>query len=146
VTTAAAAPTAGSAGRAGEHTQPGYGADAAALADRIPGCDPRPADLDGASRLGLPNMPRLFAHVLSAVTCALQGRTALLLTFRNAHDESVAAAPAYAMTAYYAAGPGWLAVPADLSEPVGQQSIVQDVALALGGQIMLGRHAPRAST
>lgn len=55
------------------------------------------------------------------------------------------AAFAYPNTAYFAAGAGWLAVPIDRSEPVGQQSIVQDVALALHGHVGIGAKAPRVS-
>lgn len=123
-----------------------YGAPAQQLAARVPGCVPHAVSVrTGAIELRLPRARRLFAHARSAATCTLQGRTALLLSYPNVHSEAVAAGASYAITAYFAAGRGWLAVPVDLSEPVGQQSVVQDIALALGGQIRIGATVPRAT-
>lgn len=70
----------------------------------------------------------------------------MLVSYPSGQAESAAISAAYPIIAYYAAGPGWLAFPIDLSEPVGQQSIVQDVALGLGDRILVGAKAPRAST
>jgi hypothetical protein len=94
--------------------------------------------------LGLPRARQLLADAGSAATCTLQGRIAVLVSYPSRPAESAAASAARAITAYFAGGPGWLAVPVDRSEPVGEQSVVQGVALALGGQIRFGT-GPRAS-
>jgi hypothetical protein len=112
----------------------------------VPGCTAHDVNLQAdATDLGLPYGRRLMRHALSGATCTLQGRAALLLSYASRQDEAEAAATAYGITAYFAAGAGWLALPLDLSEPVGQQSVVQDVALALDGTIGVGARAPRGS-
>jgi hypothetical protein len=124
----------------------GHGDSAGELAAQVPGCAAHEVDLQSrATSLGLPQVRRLLADAGSAATCTLQGRTALLVTYANRQQESTAATVADRMTAYFASGPGWLALPVDLSEPVGQQSVVQDVALALHGMIQVGAKAPRVS-
>lgn len=111
----------------------------------MPGCAPHAVTVQSAAtELRLPPGPP-FTRARSAAACTLQGRTALLLSYPDEHAESAAAAFAYPNTAYFAAGAGWLAVPIDRSEPVGQQSIVQDVALALHGHVGIGAKAPRVS-
>ena len=130
--------------RGGDTAHAGYGATAQRLAARVPGCAERDVDVPTAGTdLGLPHGQRLITRASSAATCTLQGRTALLLSYSSRHDEAAAAAAAHEMTAYFASGPGWLAVPLDLSEPIGQQSVVQDIALALAGSIRIGAKAPR---
>lgn len=123
----------------------GYGVPATRLAAEVPGCTGREMNVHGDAGLGLPYARRLMTHALFGATCTLQGRSTALPSYASRQDEAEAAAVAYEITAYFAAGPGWLAVPLDLSEPVGQQSVVQDVALALHGTVQVGAHAPRAS-
>lgn len=146
-------PNSGPAGGASSTTSPDsprgvsasdYGMSAQRLAARIPGCA-HPVNAKTAID-ALPRADGLLHGAESAAACTLQGRTAAVITYPTRQAESTAAAAAYADTAYFGAGPGWLAIPTDLSEPVGQQSVVQDLALALNGQILPGVNVPRAST
>jgi hypothetical protein len=113
----------------------GYHITAATLARRISGCDPQPLR-PGAAVL----RPRLtdFRDLYSAASCTLRGRTALILTFNRRAEQAAVAPQLRDRVAYYATGPGWVAAPTDTSERVGQQSVVQDVALALGGLVETG--------
>ncbi len=120
----------------------GYGIPAGQLAARVPGCGRHPVTARQAARLGFPRSDRLYPPSASGAECRLQGRSALLVSYAGDRAESAAASVAYRGAAYFAVGPGWLAVPLDLSEPVGQQSVVQDVALALNGRVLRGAHAP----
>lgn len=136
--TAAGTQSSGSAHPSPTTAAAGTGTAARALAARIPGCTPQPRTATAAARLGLPDTARLFTGARDAVSCTLRGRGVVLLTYRSPAAQSAAAAVARASSAYYATGAGWLALPIDRSEPVGQQSVVQDVALALNGQILPG--------
>lgn len=121
-----------------------YGRSARALAAAVPGCAARPISRAAAKGDGLVAARTVFAHARSAVSCSLQGRSAVLLTFDNPAAQAAAQDPLYPRLAFYAAGAGWVVVPLDVSEPVGEQSIVQDFALALAGHIVIGAKAPRA--
>jgi hypothetical protein len=113
----------------------GYHTTATALARRITSCRPQPlTPQTAAGRLRITD-----SHdIASAAACTLRGRTALILTFADQPRQAAAEAELRDRVAYYAAGPGWSAAPTDTSEPVGQQSVVQGVALALGGRIETG--------
>jgi hypothetical protein len=78
----------------------------------------------------------------SAATCTLRGRTAVILTFTTAADQRRANAELARVDAYYAvgttSGDRWSAAPEQVTAPSGEQSIVQDVALALRGLIQRG--------
>ena len=113
----------------------GYHTTAAALARQITGCHPVPlTPRTAAQRLHLPAARDLG----SAASCTLRGRTALVLTFTSRTSQAAVEAELRDRVAYYATGPGWSAAPTDTSERVGQQSVVQDVALALGGLVETG--------
>ena len=113
-----------------------YGRQAASLAAAVPGCAAHPVSVSEPIR-GLP-VRTLFRLADSAATCSLRGRSAELLTFAGPTAQAATEARLRRDVAYYARGTGWVAVPVDLSEPVGQQSVVQDFALALSGQIVIG--------
>lgn len=113
----------------------GYHTTAAALARQITGCQPHTLTPPAAAqRLHLPAARDLG----SAASCTLRGRTALVLTFTSRTSQAAVEAELRDRVAYYATGPGWSAAPTDTSERVGQQSVVQDVALALGGLVETG--------
>jgi hypothetical protein len=112
-----------------------YHTTATALARQVTGCDPHPLSRHSAAqRLRLPDA----RDVASAVACTLRGRTALILTFTGRAEQGAVEGQLRDRVAYYATGPGWSAAPSDTSERVGQQSVVQDVALALGGLVETG--------
>lgn len=112
----------------------GYHTTAAALARQITGCHPDALTPHTAGqRLHLPDA----RGVASAASCTLRGRTALVLTFTRAAQAAVEAR-LRDRVAFYATGPSWSGAPTDTSERVGQQSVVQDVALALGGLVETG--------
>ena len=112
-----------------------YGRSAASLAASVPGCSARPIAVASA----VDDLPvrTLVQHVRSAAVCSLRGRAAELLTFPGPAAQAAIEAGLRGQVAYYAQGTGWLAIPVDLSEPVGQQSVVQDFALALRGKIVI---------
>lgn len=122
-----------------------YGVPVQQLARRVPDCAPHRVDAATVTRLGFPRAGRLLDPAMSAAACTLKGRTAVLVSYPTRRAESAAASAAYATTACFASGPGWLAVPVDLRDPVGQLSVIQGLALDLGGRIVFGAKEPRAS-
>lgn len=108
---------------------------AAALARQITGCNPHVlSPHTAANRLHLPGT----RAIVSTASCTLRGRTAIVLTFTSRGDQAAINTELSGRVAYYATGTGWSAAPTDTSERVGQQSVVQDVALALGGLVETG--------
>lgn len=111
---------------------PGSHSGAEALAARVPGCTPQPLSVPAAAnRLGLTRPTQASA----AAACTLRGLTAIILSFATAADQAATDRQLATRVTYYTTGTGWSAAPTDTSEPVGQQSVVQDIALALHGTI-----------
>lgn len=135
--TAPASPAQGPGASSG-HAQLPPPEPAAALASQVPGCSPAPLGTADASSPGLAAIPSLLRDASSAATCTLRGRTAAILTFARARDQSRAAALLRRVDAYYAGGRNWLAAPEQTAASAGEQSVVQDVALALRGTVSQG--------
>lgn len=103
------------------------------LAERVPGCSPRTRTATGAdlASAGLAPAAASVRQASSAATGTLRGRTAIILTFTNARAQADAVAALRRVDAFYASGRGWVAAPEQINSTSGEQSIVQDVALAL---------------
>jgi hypothetical protein len=121
-----------------------YGAPASTLAVRVPGCG-RAVTLTRhevlAEAPALVHAATSIAAAASISHCRLRGHTVLIFTFDTAAAQARTTAALSRAYSFYADGPGWSAAPASIPEPAAQQSIVQDVALSLGGQIRNGRAA-----
>ena len=115
-----------------------YREDAAALAGRVPGCNPRPVAAADSSAPGFTAIRSVFATASSTATCTLRGRTVVIFTFTDKLHQTRNEADLRRVDAYFAAGTGWTAAAEEIDEPAGQRSVVQDVALALVGQIEQG--------
>ena len=127
-------PTAGTTSAAAR-----YGADAAALAATIPGCQSA-KDLSSSQVRGVAQGPLTTAarSASSATECSLRGRTALLLTFTDQSSQDSAAKQVAAAERFYASGPGWLAAAVQPTDAPSDQSLVDAVAGALGGSSRRG--------
>ncbi len=111
---------------------------AATLAKRVPGCTPQPVRAGDSTAPGFARVPGVFTTAASAATCTLRGRTVVIFTFADQQQQARNEADLARVDAFFAAGNGWTAAPEDISEPVGQQSVVQGVALTLHGRIEFG--------
>jgi hypothetical protein len=112
--------------------------DAAALASKVPGCAPRPLSAADSGSPGLVHIPRVFTTATTSATCTLRGRKVAIFTFPNPQRQASNEADLQRVDAFYAVGNGWTAAPEEIDEPAGQQSVAQDVAIALHGRIELG--------
>lgn len=113
----------------------GYHTRAFALAGRIAGCRPqRLTPAAAGQRLQLAGTP----PAASAAVCALRGHSVIILAFPGPASQATVDAQVRTHVAFYATGPGWIAVPVNTGVPVAQQSAVQDAAIALHGTIASG--------
>ena len=133
------------AGGATAHAASPPGAQALTLAGRVPGCTPAPLSSSDITSPGLATHPTVLTMSSAAATCTLRGRTAVILTFASLGIQRRANTTLARVDAYYATGTAggtrWSVAPEQISAVSGEQSIVQDVALALHGLIQRG--APR---
>lgn len=130
------------AGGAPAHTAAPPGGAALTLAGHLSGCAPAPLTSNDITSPGLATHPSVLAVASAAATCTLRGRTAVILTFANTLDQHRANTALAGVDAYYATGTTgglpWSAAPEQIGAVSGEQSIVQDVALALHGLIQRG--------
>jgi hypothetical protein len=142
--TAARSSAGSGAAASGAPAQPAVrgGDRALLLASKVSGCSPAPLNSTDSTAPGLATHPAALALAASAASCTLRGRTAVILAFTTASDQRRANSELARVDAYYAtgttAGTRWSAAPEQIAAVSGQQSIVQDVALALRGLIETG--------
>lgn len=120
----------------GEH----FGDSAAALMERVPGCDSAASlPRDGlASIASLRGRTRLINTVATASQCTLRGQGVVVLAFADARSESAALVQLKSFDGDYSRGTGWVAVPTTTTVAVSGLSAVQEVAAILGGAIGYG--------
>lgn len=128
-----AAPTAASAVPPGAYPQ-----NARTLANRVPACSPAPLGSSDSAAPGFAGISGVFATASSSAQCAIRGSTVVIFGFSSAPDQARNEAYLRRADAYFAAGAGWTAAPEQVGEPPVEQSLVQDVAIALGGRIHTG--------
>ncbi len=116
-----------------------YPKDASALAAQVPECNGHPLRSSDSAAPGFSGVSGVFTTASSSAACSIRGATVVIFGFSDAHSQARNEAYLRQVDAYFAYGPGWTAAPEELGEPTGQQSLVQDVAISLGGRIANGR-------
>jgi hypothetical protein len=119
-----------------------FGVDARQLAAMVPGCDKPPLLTAAAVVAVAPGLKPFSGAVLSASSaseCILRGYGVIVFAFRSMHNEKVTTDALLKADDFYAQGLGWSAAPTATSVPETERSVVQPVALTLGGEILSGR-------
>lgn len=115
--------------------------DAEQLARHVPDC-PNPPLL--SSDQGVAAVPNVRTHdaallrAASASSCTLRGAGVVIFAFRSAGQLAAAVASVRTLESFSAKGDDWLALAEQDTAPAAQESVVQDVAVALGGVLVPG--------
>jgi hypothetical protein len=99
----------------------------------------------GAAAPALATRTAALQMVGSAATCSVEAHQVVLLAFTGRAGEQTTQRSLRRVEPYLAAGSGWLAVAARPDSPAQTLSVVQGVALSLGGTLITGVAPPAGS-